>query len=183
MFGQLDLAFFGQAGDGINNGVIWVNGPYVALLAEGQPLLLCPSDGYGGTHSPPLAADHVRGLPRNNYYGFYNGLDRRDLSYDYMQVVPRNPPPDRTRLGMFDIIRVTRAAQVRDGLSNTMAITEGLTGGPLEVRGLGANTVDFDLDKREGIPEGRELRPADASHRQGRYDMGREVDRGRSPAE
>jgi hypothetical protein len=47
----------------------------------------------------------------------------------------------------------------------------------------GANTVDFDLDKREGIPQGRELRPADASHRQGRYDMGREVDRGRSPAE
>ena len=136
LFGQLDLAFFGQAGDGINNGVIWVKGPYVALLAEGQPLLLCPSDGYGGTHSPPQAADHVRGQPRNNYYGFFNGLDRRDLSYDYSQVVPNNPPPARTRLGMFDINRVTRAALVRDGLSNTMAITEGLTGGPLEVRGF-----------------------------------------------
>jgi prepilin-type N-terminal cleavage/methylation domain-containing protein/prepilin-type processing-associated H-X9-DG protein len=134
LFGQLDLTYGGGFGGGGNHGILWLHGPYAPLLAEGQPLLLCPSDGYGGTHTMPVVG--VLGLPRNNYYGFFNGLDRRDLSYDYTNVVPNPSPPPRTRLGMFDIIRVTRAAHVRDGLSNTMAVTEGLTGGPLEWRGF-----------------------------------------------
>jgi prepilin-type N-terminal cleavage/methylation domain-containing protein/prepilin-type processing-associated H-X9-DG protein len=113
---------------------IYVAGPNAQLLGAGQPLLLCPSDGYGGTHTPPML-DAVRGLPRNNYFAFFNGFQMSDVSWDWF-FTPRSPTPARSVWGMFDINRTTRASDIRDGISNTMAVTEGLTGGPREIRGF-----------------------------------------------
>jgi prepilin-type N-terminal cleavage/methylation domain-containing protein len=115
---------------------IFATEPNASVLTAGQPLMLCPSDGYGGTHNPPpLNVSLSRGLPRNNYFAIYNGRQASDLSWDW-NAVQRNPPPARSVLAMFDINRVTRAAHIRDGASNTMAVTEGLTGGSQEVRGF-----------------------------------------------
>jgi prepilin-type N-terminal cleavage/methylation domain-containing protein/prepilin-type processing-associated H-X9-DG protein len=127
VFGKLDFENVSAPG-------IFSSGQNAVVLGAPQPLFLCPSDGYGGTHTPPfLAAD--RGLPRNNYFAFYNGQQMSNLTFD-LDFTERNPAPARTILGMFDINRATRASDIRDGLSNTMAVTEGLTGGPTELRGF-----------------------------------------------
>lgn len=115
-------------------GIFFATGSNATVLGAGQPLLLCPSDGYGGTHTRPVLGA-IRGLPRNNYLAFYTGLQMSDLSCS-LAFVQRDPAPARTVWGMFDINRTTRASDIRDGASNTMAVAEGLTGGPTELRGF-----------------------------------------------
>ena len=77
-----------------------------------------PSEGSGGTPSK---------WARTNYFGVYNGLQLSDLSVS-------SPPP--SKWAFFDANRVTHAADIHDGLSNTMCITEGLTGVGNDYRGV-----------------------------------------------
>ncbi|MFM8986368.1 MAG: DUF1559 domain-containing protein [Planctomycetia bacterium] len=131
LFGKIDFA---QIRNDSLPAVIFTTEPSASVLTAGQPLMLCPSDGYGGTNLPAIS---LVGLPRNNYFAVFNGRQASDLSFSHSYTaLPRDPPPPRSVWAMFDINRVTRVAHIRDGASNTMAVTEGLTGGSQEVRGF-----------------------------------------------
>jgi len=120
----------GNLYQGINfqtGGDIWYNGNNPQATSMARPDLLCPSDGVGGAfyeEGPPTFPTSQK-WPRNNYFGFLNG---RQLS-DVMS-------PDRTKWAFFDAIRVTHVSDITDGTSNSLAMTEGLTGGPHDARGF-----------------------------------------------
>ena len=108
-------------------------GVNVAAFEAGQPVLLCPSDGYGGTHV--IHPTTGQRWPRSNYLGVFNGFQISDLSVPLRYTTtPRFPNP--SILAFFDGNRVTRIADIKDGSSNTMAMAEGLTGGKNYYRGL-----------------------------------------------
>ena len=102
--------------------VWWDNAANLVPLSAGQPLLSCPSDGYAGTH----IVVGSRRYPVSNYMGMFNGRQIGDLSYSYTNTTDDRKPA-REILGFFDANRARVPAQITDGLSTTVAITEGLT--------------------------------------------------------
>jgi prepilin-type N-terminal cleavage/methylation domain-containing protein/prepilin-type processing-associated H-X9-DG protein len=89
-----------------------VNPPTALVI----PMLLCPSDGQGGT------LHHMAGIgtyARGNYAGFLGNID-----YGSAQP-PAAAPHKRAAFGLNVVVRI---ADIRDGTSNTMAFGEVLTG-------------------------------------------------------
>lgn len=121
-FGQGNLynsIDFNSTGPG---GHIWY-GANQAATAVSLPMLLCPSDGTGGEFVDFPAV--MQKVARTNYLGMFDGFQIGDLL---------NPAP--AKLSFFGANRSTLVAQIRDGTSHTIAITEGLTGGTNDARGL-----------------------------------------------
>ncbi len=106
-------------------------GVNVEAFEQGQPVLLCPSDGYGGTHVVhPVTGQR---WPRTNYLGIFNGFQIGDLGVPLRWTTTPRPP---IRPAFFDGNRVTRFKDITDGSSHTMAMAEGLSGGENYYRGL-----------------------------------------------
>jgi prepilin-type N-terminal cleavage/methylation domain-containing protein/prepilin-type processing-associated H-X9-DG protein len=96
----------------------------------GIAFLLCPSDGranmkdcFGGSVT----------LPATNYLGIFSGLN----DWDNYKLTGNGDPatdgspganPTNNVRAMFGYFKGTRAADIRDGLSNTMGVSEYLTG-------------------------------------------------------
>jgi prepilin-type N-terminal cleavage/methylation domain-containing protein/prepilin-type processing-associated H-X9-DG protein len=103
-------------------GVIWW-GNNSSVTGIRLPWLLCPSDGAGGDF---FGAAGSQQLARNNYFGVYNGRQLSDVLSSNQKV-----------WAFFDGMRATRIADITDGTSNTLAMTEGLTGSdPNDARGF-----------------------------------------------
>ena len=110
-------------------GIIWWKGRNANVTSTPLPHLLCPSDGVGGalvdTSKVPSSANANPKYARNNYFGVFNGRQASDLL-----------SKDRAKWAFFDGNRATRLEDIADGASNTMAITEGLTGPSNDFRGF-----------------------------------------------
>ncbi len=103
------------------SGLIWAFGNNIAATNAFFPYAVCPSDGLGGTF--------FTGYPSNkwarcNYFGVFSGAGYADV-YSI----------DPTKLAIFNPNNGITPADIRDGLSNTMAMAEGLTGPPGDCRG------------------------------------------------
>jgi prepilin-type N-terminal cleavage/methylation domain-containing protein/prepilin-type processing-associated H-X9-DG protein len=102
------------------SGIWWYNNnPDVTSVA--LPHLLCPSDGLGGA----FYEEPSQKFARNNYFGIFSGMQVSDVF-----------TTDAAKRTMFGANMVTMASDIRDGLSNTMAMTEGLTGPTNDARGF-----------------------------------------------
>jgi prepilin-type N-terminal cleavage/methylation domain-containing protein/prepilin-type processing-associated H-X9-DG protein len=114
-------------------GVIWTNpknNPSVTGVRI--PSLRCPSDGLaGGVGIFPSGLQYTQ----HNYSGVFNGLQINDLSTT-TKTTPPQPSPSPSKWGFFDSNRVTRTADIRDGLSHTMCIAESLAGPDTFPRGV-----------------------------------------------
>ncbi len=108
-------------------GVLWASGNNRAVTKVVISNLLCPSDGFGGQSLISLAPEGTQEWARLNYFGVLNGMQLGDLSI-------YSPP--RGKWAIFDANRVTRIADISDGTSNTMSMTEGLTGPEGDYRGM-----------------------------------------------
>jgi prepilin-type N-terminal cleavage/methylation domain-containing protein/prepilin-type processing-associated H-X9-DG protein len=105
---------------------IFAYGHNVEATNASFPYLLCPSDGLGGAffvQDDPAAVNPK--WARCNYFGVFSGTTMSDVF-----------TTDTTKRAMFGANIVTIAANIRDGLSNTMAMAEGLTGPADDCRGL-----------------------------------------------
>jgi prepilin-type N-terminal cleavage/methylation domain-containing protein/prepilin-type processing-associated H-X9-DG protein len=108
--------------------ILWYGGVNNPVTRIPIPSVLCPSDGLGG---PLLTIDANHELARLNYFGVFSGSKEGDLSY------PNNPQPaPRSQRAVFDCNRATTIAEIRDGTTNTICMTEGLTGPPGYYRGF-----------------------------------------------
>lgn len=105
-----------------SSGILWRTPKNVGLTSIVIPGLLCPSDGSGGR---TLGYPDPDNYARLNYFGVFSGMNIGDL-------LSTNP----SKWAFFDGNRATTAAQIRDGLSNTMCITEGRTGPEGYSRGM-----------------------------------------------
>lgn len=88
------------------------------------PMLLCPSDGMGGD----FGGDKVTyWLPKTNYLGIFSGLNLYEGRF----------APNVSQIAVFRYDVSTPIADIRDGISNTMAVAEYLKGidSPQDVRG------------------------------------------------
>jgi prepilin-type N-terminal cleavage/methylation domain-containing protein len=101
-------------------GIVWYgNNP--AATGAGAPMLLCPSDGRGGTHK-------TVGPQRffvSNYFGVFSGMNLGDMSTTSSSL-----------MGFFGVNRSRKTSDLRDGTSSTMMMAEGLTGTPNDFRGF-----------------------------------------------
>jgi prepilin-type N-terminal cleavage/methylation domain-containing protein len=114
---------------------VWYHGNNMTATNVRMPILLCPSDGRGGTHVY-IASHGPNTLPRNNYFGMFNGRQKGDLNGTGSNSSKWTPSTDSAKFAMFDINRPTSDADIRDGLSNTLCVVEGLTGNADDVRGF-----------------------------------------------
>ena len=145
-----------------NSGDKWaaVLGP--TLRAPGISGLLCPSDGFGGSHvdldslSVPDSTYHdyqnTPDLLKSNYLGVFSGAKMWDTSYwaykiangrgsSYPQFTP-SPEVIYYRHGglggvqaVFDINRGAKIREITDGTSHTLIMVEYLTGTTMDLRG------------------------------------------------
>ncbi len=84
------------------------------------PHLLCPSDGMGGS----FYEEPTQRFARNNYFGVFSGRQMGDA----FSTTP-------ARRAFFGANMVTKTNDITDGLSNSLAMTEGLTA-PVDARGF-----------------------------------------------
>jgi len=103
-------------------GAIWTIAPHAGTtsgpVATPIDALFCPSDGLGGK-----VHKHVHGIgwyARGNYSGFFGNID-------YGSAWPTAPAAAH-RQAAFSFNYGTKPSDIRDGLSNTMAFGEVLTG-------------------------------------------------------
>lgn len=100
----------------------------------GIPFLLCPSDTKAGQMKDMPGTFTGKGLmlPGSNYLGMFSGLNDWDNCKLTGDGKPQdgNPgtTPDPKMRALFGYHRGTKAARVRDGMSNTIALAEYLTG-------------------------------------------------------
>jgi prepilin-type N-terminal cleavage/methylation domain-containing protein/prepilin-type processing-associated H-X9-DG protein len=109
------------------NGV-WV-GVNMDAVNQFIPFTVCPSDGLGGTLCTYTYNGVLLQWPRNNYFGFFNGMHEGHIS------IKNAYRPPRYQWAFFDNVRVTHVGDITDGLSNTMCLAESLTGPGNELRG------------------------------------------------
>jgi prepilin-type N-terminal cleavage/methylation domain-containing protein/prepilin-type processing-associated H-X9-DG protein len=104
---------------------IWAYGNNQRVTDASLPYLLCPSDGLGGPFFTYVGSNGPNKWARCNYFGVFSGTTLSD-------VFTR----DTNKRAILGANMVTTAAEIRDGLSNTMAMAEGLTGAETDVRGF-----------------------------------------------
>ena len=113
-----------------NVGGAWfAYGQNAAAAAVVPANMLCPSDGLGGRTVVVAPSEGGGTWARTNYFGVCNGNQVSDMT------APQQPAIDHKKWAFFDANRVTHAADIRDGLSNTMCIAESLTGPGNDYRG------------------------------------------------
>jgi len=94
--------------------IIWYFGNNTALTSATVPMLLCPSDGQGGTHSDDATQGPVM---KSNYLGFFSGFQQGDIA-----------STDSSKKAVFGANRGAKLRDFTDGTSNTMIVAEYLTG-------------------------------------------------------
>ena len=105
------------------------------------PCWLCPSDGLGGRskgvapNSDILPEPQAVALPLSNYLGIWSGL--RDFDQWAEVIAPSEVVP--SRLAVFRDNHATGIEEIRDGTSNTLAMSEYLTGTTEDMKGLAWN--------------------------------------------
>ena len=104
---------------------LWYAGNNEHVTSIPLPHLLCPSDGTGGPFYKYSSGGNGFKVARNNYFGVFNGMQGSDL-------LSKN----RAKWAFFDGMRTTHIEDITDGASNTVAITEGLTGPAGDARGF-----------------------------------------------
>lgn len=111
----------------------WVNASK-SVVNVGLPFLRCPSD-YSDVHMKVAAwvSGSSLKLPASNYLGFFGGLndwDNCSLSGKDCGSIDGGPgpTPDPKQRGLFAYSVGVRPAEIRDGLSHTMAVSEYLVG-------------------------------------------------------
>lgn len=100
-------------------GILWYGNNY-EVTSIPLPHLLCPSDGLGGE----FYVEPAQKFARNNYFAVFSGMQMGDAF-----------STDSAKRAMFGANMVTKASEIRDGLSNTLAMTESLTA-PIDARGF-----------------------------------------------
>lgn len=101
-------------------------GPAVQAAEAPIPGIRCPSDGRGGVTFQTTDSNVIY-LPRINYLMVFTGSNMADAVAD-----AAGSAPGRT---MFGINVARRLSDVTDGLSNSLALVEYLTGTPPDARG------------------------------------------------
>ena len=110
----------------------WIGSPNIwwgqnqNLTSVPLPYLLCPSDGAGGTLCSITYSGHTQVFARTNYMGMFNGYTLADVGLQ--NAVSLTTGGTRYIWAFFDGCRATRMSDITDGSSNTIAMTEGLTG-------------------------------------------------------
>jgi prepilin-type processing-associated H-X9-DG protein len=104
---------------------IWALGHNMSVTNASLPYLLCPSDGLGGQFFDSAFSNHPNKWARCNYFGVFSGTTMGD-------VFTR----ETAKRAVFGANMITTASEIRDGLSNTMVMAEGLTGPENDVRGF-----------------------------------------------
>ncbi len=99
------------------SGTLWFSGNNSAATAASVPMLLCPSDGMGGTH----AVDATQRWFKSNYLGVFSGFNTGDIT-------SATADSDSTKLAVFGMNRAARIRDITDGTSNTALAAEYLTG-------------------------------------------------------
>ena len=90
-------------------------------LATVVPILVCPSDGIGANPFP-LASEPVGKLySKSNYLAFFSGCEDMDQARDIGGAIP-------LWRAVFGVGRSTQIAKISDGSSNTMTMSEYITG-------------------------------------------------------
>ena len=111
----------------------WMQNP-TNVNGVGIPTLMCPSDSRDGAFKNMSFSGTSSGLmmPASNYLGFFSGLNDWDnCKLGGNGVASDGNPgttPSPSMRGLFRYNKGTAAAEVLDGLSNTMAVAEYLTG-------------------------------------------------------
>jgi prepilin-type processing-associated H-X9-DG protein len=117
----------------------WQGGPGAGAQVP-VALLLCPSDGRGGTvfNNPDAGPGQwLARIPRANYVAFFTGDNVGDSVYDALN----RPLPNRRT--PFTYNRHYRLSDIQDGTSNTILMSEVLTD-PNGARGtMWTNTVVY----------------------------------------
>ncbi|MDA0835947.1 MAG: DUF1559 domain-containing protein [Planctomycetota bacterium] len=101
-------------------GILWY-GNNTAATGASVPMLLCPSDGLGGTHK---AGSGTQQLFMTNYSAVFSGNQLSDMN--------------TTNISLKAVFRPNASTPIRDindGTSNTMLMAESLTGTPADLRG------------------------------------------------
>ena len=108
-------------------GILWACGNNNAVMQDRDTWYALSERRAGGDHGDFGGY----GFGAVNYFGVFTGMQIGDVSY------PGKPHPlPASRWAFFDANRATTAAQIRDGLSNTMCLAEGLTGPAGDSRGM-----------------------------------------------
>lgn len=142
---------------GLKQSIQWRGTPWLGLnrglVDKPLPYALCPSDGFGGSTVTAPSGDV---WARTNYFGILDGFQVGDFMEGYV-IRPEGAPI--SRLHFFGPNRPTRVADITDGTSNTLAITEGLTGPAGDLRGVfwndqvGGAFVETELGPNSPLPD------------------------------
>jgi prepilin-type N-terminal cleavage/methylation domain-containing protein/prepilin-type processing-associated H-X9-DG protein len=98
----------------------------------GIPFLKCPSDTARSQMKDPVGTGGALMLPASNYLGMFGGLNDSDNNKLTGDGTPQDgdpgTTPDKSMRAVFGYGVGTSAGEIRDGLSNTIAMAEYLTG-------------------------------------------------------
>lgn len=120
LFRYIELSNVYDSIDFSGTSILWY-GVNTDVTSIALPVLLCPSDGLGGA----FYEEPTQRFARNNYRAVFSGSEMGDAF-----------ATDANRRAMFGADMATLASDIRDGLSNTMAMTEGITGPAGDARGF-----------------------------------------------
>lgn len=120
LFRYLELSNVYDSIDFSGSSILWY-GVNTDVTSIALPVLLCPSDGLGGV----FYEEPTQKFARNNYRAVFSGSEMGDAF-----------KTDANKRAMFGADMATMASDIRDGLSNTMAMTEGITGPAGDARGF-----------------------------------------------